>query len=492
MGFFANRTLGLAAALMGACGLLVSCNTSAPSSTHVIHAAVAPDKPAARLDISDTFEIADLEKRFEEVARQAAPSVVAISATDAKIDADESLRSNRINPDKLAALLEPVDRTVGTGFIVDSDGYIVTNDHVVASTDHIWVTTDDHRVFPAVVVGSDPRCDLAVLKIPATNLPTVHFSAAPARRGQWTLALGNPYGLAGGGQMALSVGVVSATGRSLPKLSSKEDRLYSDLIQTTAQINPGNSGGPLFDLHGDVIGINAAVILPQKSTNGIGFAIPITARVRQTITDLKEGREVVYGWLGVRVTSATPLECKAAGVGCEGGAKVESIETDSPAAAAKLRVGDVITIFNGMVVTDSDQFVRLVGEAPIERHVTVVIYRDGKAATLDAATARRKPQQFSVTRESQRMRWRGMLLGPIPQHWNAGSSPRPAGLLVIAIEPASPFVKEGVSQGCIIATVAGKPVGDVLQLQRILNETPPDACGIGLAKAAGQVVSVQE
>src|SRR6185437_15449108 len=183
------------------------------------------------------------------------------------------------------------------------------------------------------------------------------------------LALGNPYGLAAGGEMALSVGVVSAIGRSLPKLSNKEDRLYTDLIQTTAQINPGNSGGPLFDVRGDVIGINAAVILPQKSTNGIGFAIPITPRILQTIADLKEGREVVYGWLGVRVTSPTPLECKQAGLAEEGRAKIETIDPNSPASAAKLHVGDVISAFNGKPVTDSDQFVRLVGESPIEKQV---------------------------------------------------------------------------------------------------------------------------
>ena len=180
---------------------------------------------------------------------------------------------------------------MGTGFIVDSDGYIVTNDHVVSSNDNIWVTTDDHHVYPAIVVGSDPRSDVAVLKIPASKLPTIRFAEAPAKRGQWTMALGNPYGLAGGGEMAVSVGIVSATGRSLPKLSSHEERLYCDLIQTTAQINPGNSGGPLFNLKGEMIGINAAVILSQKVTNGIGFAIPVTPHLRQTIDDLKQGRE---------------------------------------------------------------------------------------------------------------------------------------------------------------------------------------------------------
>lgn len=483
----------MAAALICAAGLLVSCSAvnSVPASAD--GAAAVPQHASAHIEVSDNFEIADLEQRFEDVAQRTASAVVAISATDGKIEADDALRADRINPEKLAAILEPVDRTVGTGFIVDPDGYIVTNEHVVSSTDNIWVTTDDHHVYPAVIVGTDPRADLAVLKIPATHLPTVHFSDAPARRGQWTLALGNPYGLAGGGQMSLSVGVVSATGRSLPKLSTKEDRLYCDLIQTTAQINPGNSGGPLFDLHGNVIGINAAVILPQKSTNGIGFAIPITPRLRQTIADLMQGREVVYGWIGVRVISPTPVECKEAGLGEEGGAKVESIDHNSPAAAAKLQVGDVIRTFNGQFVTDSDQFVRLVGESPIGHTLNAIIYRDGKPRPIELLTVRRQPQQIAVTRESQRMRWRGMVVGPIPRHWDFGSSARPeSGLMVIAIDPGSPFAKAGIAQGSIIATVAGKSVSDVVQLQRILNDTPPDACGIGLAKVAGQVVSVQE
>jgi S1-C subfamily serine protease len=199
----------------------------------------------------------ELEARFADVARRVAPAVVAISGADTPVQGDAPLRSEEINPDKLTDVLDTVDRSVGTGFIVDPDGYIVTNDHVVGKAEQLWVTTDDHKVYPAIVVGSDPRQDIAILKIPATELPTVHLSdGAPVHRGQWTIALGNPYGLAVGGNMSMSVGVISATSRSLPKLSGKEDRLYSDLIQTTAQINPGNSGGPLFDLHGDVIGIN--------------------------------------------------------------------------------------------------------------------------------------------------------------------------------------------------------------------------------------------
>jgi serine protease Do len=293
--------------------------------------------------------------------------------------------------------------------------------------------------------------------------------------------------------MSLSVGVVSATGRSLPKLSTKEDRLYTDLIQTTAQINPGNSGGPLFDVNGNVIGVNAAVILPQKLTNGIGFAIPATARVRKVIQDLKQGREVVYGWLGVRVTSPTVQECKEAGLAVEGGAKVESIEPDSPAARSKLRVGDIIARFDGMPLQDGDQFVRLVGEASIDARVKAVIFRAGKTIDVELTPARRQPTPAAVTRDSQRMRWRGMLLGPIPQHWDFGGEARPdAGLMVIAIDPQSPFIKQGAGQGSIVTCVAGKTVRDVTQLQRIINDTPPGSCGIALSHPLRQVVSVQD
>ncbi|HZL34324.1 MAG TPA: trypsin-like peptidase domain-containing protein [Tepidisphaeraceae bacterium] len=486
---------GSTVALLGFSGLLFSCNSLGLSSSRSARAAAPPD--ARKLALDDNFGIADLEQHFEEVAQRVSASVVAISATDAKVDGDEALRSDRINPEKLAAMLDPVDRTVGTGFVVDSDGYIVTNDHVIANCDNIWVTTDTHRVYPAVVVGTDPRSDLAVLKIPASHLTVAKFAPNLVRRGQWTIAIGNPYGLAGAGEMAVSVGIVSALGRSLPKLSTKEDRLYCDLIQTTAQINPGNSGGPLFDVQGNVIGINAAVILPQKQTNGIGFAIPITPRVRQIIADLKEGREVKYGRLGVRVVSATPQELRDAGLGDgnigEGGARVESVESNSPAAKAKLLPGDIIAKFNGQDIVDSEQFVRLVGEAPVEHRLTAVVYRKGKQLKLHLATAPRPAPQAAITRESQRFRWCGMLLGPIPRHWDFAGSPRPnGGLMVVAIDPQSPFIKEGVAQGSIITTIAGKAVSDVLQLQRILNDTAPNACKIQLNKPRSAMVSIGE
>jgi serine protease Do len=444
----------------------------------------AGDAPSTRLprQISDNFDLVDLERQFQDVAQQVAPSVVAICGTDARIDADNALRSDHLTPEQVQKLLQSVDRTVGTGFVVDADGYIATNDHVVGACDQLWVTTDDHKIYPAIVVGSDPRSDIAVLKIPATDLPVVHFTTATTRRGQWSIALGNPWGLAGGGEMSLSVGVVSAVDRSLPRLSSKEDRLYYDLIQTTAQINPGNSGGPLFDLQGNVIGINTAVILPQKVTNGIGFAIPITAHVCQVINDLKRGREISYGFLGVRVSSPTPAERRGAGIAGEIGARIDVIEPESPAEHEKLLPGDILTEFNGQTVRDGDHFVHLVGEASADQSVNASLQRGDKPIAMTLHLGHRPMPTTQVTTQSQRFHWRGMVLGPVPKNWIIGKATKVTeGLMVLAIDDASASAKSGIVQGAIIKSIAGKTVSDISALQLLLNSTPPEACTIECA-----------
>jgi len=512
-------------ALIGLSGMLFSCSHAGPaisrgggalsaqqadstdgSGAAPILSPSSSQPPAVR--VCDTFDVQELEQQFEEVARRVSPAVVAISATDTRLDTDDTQRSEDLNAEKLSNVLDTVDRTVGTGFVIDPEGYIVTNEHVVGKAEQVWVTMDDRKVYPALVVGSDPRSDLAVLKIPAHNLATVKFAQGDACRGQWAVAVGNPYGLAGGGEMAVSVGVVSATGRSLPKLSGKEDRLYSDLIQTTAQINPGNSGGPLFDIHGDVIGVNTAVILPQKQTNGIGFAMPSDHRLKEIVQDLKEGREVIYAYLGVKVAMPTFHECREAGLAAEAGARVDIVEPGSPADEAKLKVGDIVIKLSDDAVRDADQFVRAVGGTGINAPVQVVVYRGGSTRTVTLNLRRRELTATAVTRDSQRLHWHGLLLGPVPAHWsgsaNSGSgAPNTAaaasarkkqavGLLVIAVDPNCPLAKEGVVQGSVITTVAGKPVSDVTTLQQIINDVPPDKCVFGLAEGTKAMVSVQE
>jgi S1-C subfamily serine protease len=429
------------------------------------------------------------------LAARVAPSVVAISAAESPADADASLRSEEMNPQKLTDWLDKTTRTVGTGFVIDSDGYILTNEHVIEDSQQYWVTTDQHKVYPAMVVAADPRADLAVLKIPATQLTPVRFSHDYLlRRGQWTMTLGNPYGLAIEGDMAMSVGVVSATDRSLPRLSTKENRLYSNLIQTTAQINPGNSGGPLFDMDGDVIGVNTAVILPQKQTNGIGFAIPVSDQLLEEVQQLRQGRQIVYAYIGVSATSATARQRRELGLAENAGVHVDSVEDGSPAAAPDgLREGDIILQINCQAVGDSDRFVRLAGAAPLDRPTQLRVLRGGKPLEISVRPIRRAVQ-FAVSQENQRLHWRGMVLGPwlssrggaVP----AASTDRPSGgILVLAIADDSPFKKQGVSAGAVITAVAGRPVPSMLELQKVLNDVPAEQCTLQIAQSAAAVAA---
>jgi serine protease Do len=433
--------------------------------------AAEPAAPAAAPDA------AALERQFRTVVERVAPAVVAISASTEADDAPASCRTAELNSDKLQQFLARTTRVVGTGLVYAADGYILTNDHVVDGAEQLWVTMDDRKVYPAMIVGSDPRADLAVLKIPARNLPTVRLGdGGRAARGQWSIAVGNPYGLSGDGGMCVSVGIISAVHRSLPRLSEREDRLYCDLLQTTAQINPGNSGGPLFDLAGDVIGINTAVVLPQHGAtgdlNGIGFAVPVDAPLRAVVAHLQRGDELPYGYLGVIVSNPTDQDRRASGLNDAAGVCVDQVRPDSPAVDA-LRTGDVILALDGRPVSDSGAFVRLVGSTPPDRAVAVSLLRDGHPVAASVTLRRRRLPVPAVTRATQRLRWGGMLVVPMP----AGGGP---GVKVEHVDPASPFARAGVRDGQTLRTVAGRPVRSIVELQDVINDVPLDQCALGV------------
>jgi serine protease Do len=484
----------IAVALLGLGAFSLSCSRNflpaqaAAAGTAQVAAANEPSDPA------DYQQLGGLESKFEHLAKTLAPSVVSISASSQAFDSDDLLRAEDMNPEKLDALLDRTTRMVGTGLIVDANGYILTNEHVVGEAENVWVTTDSGKVYPALVVGTDPRADLAVLKIPGTNLQPVKFSTDALRRGQWAIALGNPYGLATAGSECLSIGVVSALDRSLPKLSKKENRLYSGLIQTTTQINPGNSGGPLFDIRGRVIGINTAVILPEKKTNGIGFAIPITDQLLASLEELKQGRPVVYGYLGVSVSTPTSRERRDAGADPEEGVRVETVDKGSPAWSV-LKENDFLVRVNAQTVRDSDQFVRLVGTAPTDHPADIIIYRDGRPKTLSVSLGRRQAPMAAVTRQSRRLRWEGLVLGPVPRNWDTGHKAAEGtdrGLVVLAVAERSRFAKQGIREGDIITEIAGKALADVTDLQTVLNDLPPsqrDPSKIKLISRPNQVAS---
>jgi S1-C subfamily serine protease len=465
---FARGGLGLATALS-----LLSI-FSFPSAVGLFaEPYVAAGAATSEVQAVSTMDLTGLEAQFGQVADRVAPSVVAISASCTPIEGDEALQSAALNPQKLDAFLSKTTRTVGTGFFIDADGFILTNEHVICEAEQLWVTTDDRKVYPAIVIGSDPRADLAVLKIPAAGMPVARLAKPDqsVKRGQWTIAIGNPYGMAAEGEMAMSVGVVSATERSLPKLSSKEGRLYSNLIQTTAEINPGNSGGPLFNLAGEVIGVNTAVILPQKQTNGIGFAIPVTDHLLSHIEQLKAGREIVYGFLGVTVTDPTERERKSTGV-ASGGAKIEAIEAKSPAEGSKLKASDVIVAVNGQPVKDSDAFIRIIGRSTVDQLATLLVFRDKKQVEVAVTPKKRPMPPLAINRETQRLRWRGITLSAVPQNWGKPGDVEMQGVYVVGLENPEIAKKLGIKQGSIIKSIAGKAVKSIADLQKIIDSTP--------------------
>jgi len=445
-----------------------------PAGGHGAVSAVTEVDP----DATNTLQLSGLEQKFQDVAKKVSPSVVAISAAIQGVDTEHAIRTDELNTERLAQLLDRTTRTVGTGFIVSEDGYILTNEHVVGDAEQLWVTTDDRKVFPAIIIATDPRGDLAILKIPASGLkPVVFADNTVVRRGQWVIALGNPYGLAGEGEMAMSVGLVSAIDRSLPKLASKEGRLYCNLIQTTAEINPGNSGGPLFDLAGRVVGVNTAVVLPQKNTFGIGFALPITPHMLAEVEELKQGKEVVYGYVGVSVSTATQHERQIAGLKQDAGVRVDGVENNSPASNANLKDDDLIVQIGDRMVKDSDGFVRLVGDAPVDHPTKFVVYRGNRMINV-AVTLRRRPMpQVAINRENQRFHWNGMLLGPIPANWDQKKEAKPNGLMVLAIDAANK-AKNKIMQGAIISSIGGKAISSIVELQQVLNTLPADQCTI--------------
>ena len=395
-----------------------------------------------------TLELAGLEAAFGELAETAAPAVVAISYV-AEADLPDGREADAA---ALDAALGRRARVVGTGFCIDEAGYVLTNQHVVAGAEaegELFVTTDDGRVLPAIVLASDPRNDLAVLKVPA-ELPAVTFASGGTGRGRWCFTLGNPLGMAGGGTMSLSVGVVAATGRSLPRLARSEDRRYHDLIQVTAEVNPGNSGGPLLDLDGNVVGIVTAVVLPQGEAFGMGFALPADDALLARVGRLTQGLAPRDAALGVTADDAI-----------HGGARVVD-------GNGVLLAGDVIKAVDGRAVADAGALAVELARHEPGTTATLDLTRDGEAATVEATLAEAPPHRLpAVTADSRRLRWQGVSFAPLPGHWRSAGIAR--GVLVAAVEPDSPHA-ETLRVGQVVERVGTLACGDLPSLQRAIFE----------------------
>ena len=238
----------------------------------------------------------------------------------------------------------------GSGFFISADGYAVTNNHVVQNAESVRVTTDDGKSFTAKVIGTDPRTDLALIKVEGGNFPFVKLADETPRVGDWVLAVGNPFGLGG----TVTAGIVSARGRDIGAGP------YDDFIQIDAPVNKGNSGGPTFDVDGQVIGVNTAIYSPSGGSVGIAFAIP-AATVKNVVAQLRDKGSVTRGWIGVQIQPVTPDIADSMGLKEAAGALVAEPQPDSPATKAGIKSGDVITSVNGSPVRDARQLARRIG-----------------------------------------------------------------------------------------------------------------------------------
>lgn len=353
-------------------------------------------------------------------------------------------------------------QSLGSGFIVDSSGLIVTNNHVIDGAHSISVILSDGTSLPATLVGRDAQDDIALLRVNAPRpLPAVHFGPSRrARIGDWVIAIGNPYGLGG----TVTAGIISARGRDLQEDGS------TDYIQTDAAINRGNSGGPLFDMQGEVIGINTAIYSPSGGSVGIGFAIP-SDEVAAVVEQLRRYGKPRHGWIGVQVMGVTPDIARALKLPDTAGAVIATVAPGSPAAAAHLAPGDVILDFDGHAVGGMKSLPRLVQEAPVGETVGVDYWRNGTAQKADlrvadepaAPSAAGAPKPAAEPpAPSQPVAALGLTLSEMtPALRSKFNLANGAGVVITAVAPGSAAARQGLTAGDVILQMDGTPVAHV-------------------------------
>lgn len=282
---------------------------------------------------------------------------------------------------------------LGSGFIVDASGYIVTNYHVIDGADEVTVILQDDTNLPATIVGSDKKTDLALLKVtPKAPLVAVSFGDSnKVRIGDWILAIGNPYGFGG----SVTAGIISARARNI------NSGPYDEYLQTDAPINRGNSGGPMFDMDGNVVGINTAIVSPSGGSVGLAFAIP-SSLAKNIVDQLKTKGHIRRGWLGVRIQTVTQDIADGLNMGQPKGALVSSVTPDGPGAKAHIQPGDVIVTFDGKDITDMHKLPLIVAETEVDKTVDVVVLRKGKTVTLKAKVGELASQDSEEEEASQK------------------------------------------------------------------------------------------
>jgi serine protease Do len=421
---------------------------------------------------------------FADIVERVKPSVISVKVNiNEKVAKDDSANNNDDSPFQPGSPMERFFRRFGgpdglppgmrgaprggrgavtgqgSGFFISPDGYAVTNNHVVDGADKVEVTTDEGKTYTAKVIGTDPRTDVALIKVEGgSNFPFAKLSDGKPRIGDWVLAVGNPFGLGG----TVTAGIVSASGRDIGSGP------YDDFIQIDAPVNKGNSGGPAFNTEGEVMGVNTAIYSPSGGSVGIAFAIPSTT-VKTVIAQLKDKGSVSRGWIGVQIQPVTTDIADSLGLKKAEGALVAEPQADGPAAKAGIESGDVITAVNGETVKDARELARTIGALAPGAAVKLNVLHKGQDKVVNL-TLGQLPNTIEAKADTDRsdkgatkgtdVPRLGLTLAPANTVAGAGRD----GVVVTEVDPKSAAAERGFKEGDVILEVAGKGVtnaGDV-------------------------------
>ncbi len=434
---------------------------------------------------------------FVEIAKTVKPAVVNIYATKSgrsdgphampfddpffrRFFGDEFFRRFEQQP------RERKERGLGSGVIVESSGLIITNNHVVGKADEIRVTLSDKREFKAKLIGTDPKTDIAVVRIEATGLPTMSWADSDKLEvGEFVLAVGNPFGLT----QTVTLGIVSALGRAAGIAE------YEDFIQTDAAINPGNSGGALVNVQGELVGINTAIFSQSGGNMGIGFAVP-SNMAQSIMAQLVQTGKVVRGWLGVSIQELTPELASQFGIGDTKGVLVSDVMDDSPAKKAGFERADVIVQYDGKSMDSPTHLRNAVAQTPVGKKVTVKIIRDKKPKTIELAIAE-QPKSMTQSGEEDSgdsATPTGVLSDlevrelneELASRYGLKSSER--GVVVVRVKPGSTAEELGVREGDIVVEVNRQAVTSIKVYERIAGKLPKDQAVLLLLKRQGRTI----
>jgi serine protease Do len=469
--------------LYGMLGALVIAGLVAWGPFHVTNAATKegtsyspsvnnPSQALQRPAVSPLNAAKEMSAAFVDVSRRVTPSIVMI--------VNQEKLENSLGDDAYHQLFgddfferffnfsprerEQVQKTLGSGVVVSSDGYIITNNHVVEHSTKLQVTLPDGRRVAAKIIGTDPKTDLALVKVQANNLAPLAFADYnDIQVGEWVLAIGSPFGEAL--QKSVTAGIISAKGRSNVGIAD-----YEDFLQTDAAINPGNSGGALVDLDGRLIGINTAILSASGANAGVGFAIPVSI-VQNVMNQLKSNGRVVRGYVGVIIQDLTPDLQRSLNAGNSEGAVVSEVEKDSPAEKAGLKPYDIITSVNGKEVHSNAEVRNMISAMKPASTAELGIIRDGKQKTVRVTLTEMKGESMASGKiPAERQEKLGVEVQTLtPDIARQLGTEQKQGVVITQVAPGSVAEDAGLQKGDVIFEVNRQPVSSVREFENQIS-----------------------